>query len=68
MESATDALESRLRLVRGGKKARSCTLYFKLVDKAALGIVKQIGNQDGFEAYRRLAVRYAPRTSGRNLT
>eukprot|EP00971_Amphidinium_carterae_P025563 504157-Amphidinium_carterae.1 len=27
-----------------------------------------IGNQDGFEAYRRLAVRYAPRTLGRNLT
>eukprot|EP00971_Amphidinium_carterae_P268396 5325102-Amphidinium_carterae.1 len=27
-----------------------------------------MGNQDGFEAYRRLAVRYAPRTLGRNLT
>eukprot|EP00971_Amphidinium_carterae_P234088 4645064-Amphidinium_carterae.2 len=26
------------------------------------------GNQDGFEAYRRLAIRYAPRTLGRNLT
>eukprot|EP00971_Amphidinium_carterae_P297251 5905300-Amphidinium_carterae.1 len=27
-----------------------------------------IANQDGFEAYRRLAIKYAPRTSGRNLT
>eukprot|EP00971_Amphidinium_carterae_P275755 5471807-Amphidinium_carterae.1 len=39
-----------------------------LTDKTALGIVKQVGNQDGFEAYRRLAIRYAPRTLGRNLT
>eukprot|EP00971_Amphidinium_carterae_P154145 3057136-Amphidinium_carterae.2 len=54
MESAQDALDFDL-YVEEKKK------------EAALGIVKQVGNQDGFEAYRRLAVGYAPRTLGRNL-
>eukprot|EP00971_Amphidinium_carterae_P215415 4275426-Amphidinium_carterae.1 len=54
MESATDALDFDLLVV--------------LTDKTALGIVKQAGNQDGFEACRSLAIRYAPRTLGRNLT
>eukprot|EP00971_Amphidinium_carterae_P201078 3990341-Amphidinium_carterae.1 len=69
MEGATDALDFDLYL--DDKKREAVSLYFRLVvltDKTALGIVKQIGNQDGFEAYRRLAIRYAPRTLGRNLT
>eukprot|EP00971_Amphidinium_carterae_P173896 3447064-Amphidinium_carterae.1 len=69
MESATDALDFDLYVDE--KKREAVSLYFRLVvltDKTALGIVKQVGNQDGFEAYRRLAIRYAPRTLGRNLT
>eukprot|EP00971_Amphidinium_carterae_P258283 5126874-Amphidinium_carterae.1 len=69
MESATDALDFDLYVDE--KKREAVSLYFRLVvptDKTALGIVKLVGNQDGFEAYRRQAVRYAPRTLGRNLT
>eukprot|EP00971_Amphidinium_carterae_P022979 453393-Amphidinium_carterae.1 len=69
MESATEALDVDLHVDE--KKREAVSLYFRLVvltDKTALGIVKQVGNQDGFEAYRRLAIRYAPRTLGRNLT
>eukprot|EP00971_Amphidinium_carterae_P104957 2078393-Amphidinium_carterae.1 len=61
MESATDALDFDLYVDE--KKREVVSLYFRLVvltDKTALGIVKQVGNQDGFEAYRRLAPRYAP--------
>eukprot|EP00971_Amphidinium_carterae_P058570 1158227-Amphidinium_carterae.1 len=69
MESATDALDFDLYVDE--KKREAVSLHFRLVvltDKTALGIVKQVRNQDGFEAYRRLAIRYAPRTLGRNLT
>eukprot|EP00971_Amphidinium_carterae_P348120 6490331-Amphidinium_carterae.1 len=69
MESATDALDFDLYVDE--KKREAVSLHFRLVvltDKTALGIVKQMENQDGFEAYRRLAIRYAPRTLGRNLT
>eukprot|EP00971_Amphidinium_carterae_P020170 397420-Amphidinium_carterae.1 len=69
MENASDALDFDLYVDE--KKREAVSLYFRLVvltDKTALGIVKPVGNQDGFEAYRRLAVRYAPRTLGRNLT
>eukprot|EP00971_Amphidinium_carterae_P059554 1177736-Amphidinium_carterae.4 len=69
MENAPDGLDCDLHTDE--KKGEAVALYFRLVvfaDKTALGIVKQIGNPDGFEAYRRLAVRYAPRTLGRNLT
>eukprot|EP00971_Amphidinium_carterae_P171979 3409923-Amphidinium_carterae.1 len=51
MESASDALDFDLYVDE--KKREAIALYFKLVvltDKTALGIVKQIGNQDGFEA------------------
>eukprot|EP00971_Amphidinium_carterae_P130468 2584454-Amphidinium_carterae.1 len=71
MENATDAQPLDFDLYVDEKKREAINLYFKLVvltDKTALGIVKQVGSQDGFEAYRRLAVRYAPRTLGRNLT
>eukprot|EP00971_Amphidinium_carterae_P010162 200448-Amphidinium_carterae.2 len=69
MENATDGLDYDLHTDE--KKRETITLYFRLVvltDKTALGIVKQTGNQDGFEAGRRLAIRYAPRTLGMNLT
>eukprot|EP00971_Amphidinium_carterae_P166269 3295518-Amphidinium_carterae.1 len=72
MESAADALDFDLYVEE--KKREAVTLCFRLVvltDKTALGIVKQVGNQDGFVAFRtkfRLAIRYAPRTLGRNLT
>eukprot|EP00971_Amphidinium_carterae_P120685 2391291-Amphidinium_carterae.2 len=69
MENAPDALDFDLYVEE--KKKEAVAPYFRLVvltDKTALGIVKQIGNQDGFEAYRRLAVRYVPRGLGRNLT
>eukprot|EP00971_Amphidinium_carterae_P176678 3502797-Amphidinium_carterae.1 len=69
MEGATDALDFDWYVDE--KKREAVSLYFRLVvltDKTALGIVKQVGNQDSFEAYRRLAIRYAPRTLGRNLT
>eukprot|EP00971_Amphidinium_carterae_P253309 5029132-Amphidinium_carterae.2 len=56
MESATDALDFDLYVDE--KKREAVSLYFRL----------QVGNQDGFEAYRRLAIRYAPRTLDRNLT
>eukprot|EP00971_Amphidinium_carterae_P110330 2185942-Amphidinium_carterae.1 len=71
MESATDALDFDLYIEEIQKKREAVSLYFRLVvltDKTALGIVKQVGNQDGFEAYRRSAIRYAPRFLGRNLT
>eukprot|EP00971_Amphidinium_carterae_P113141 2241229-Amphidinium_carterae.1 len=70
MENAADALDFDL-YVEEKKKKEAVALYLRLVvltDKTALGIVKQIGNQDGFEAYPRLAARYAPRTLGRNMT
>eukprot|EP00971_Amphidinium_carterae_P025677 506429-Amphidinium_carterae.1 len=58
MESATDALDFNLHIEE--KKREAVSMYFRLValtgiltDKTALGIVKQVGNQDGFEAYRR---------------
>eukprot|EP00971_Amphidinium_carterae_P194365 3856643-Amphidinium_carterae.1 len=63
MESATDALDFDLYVDE--KKREAVSLHFRLVvltDKTALGMVKQVGNQDGFEAYRSLAIRYAPRT------
>eukprot|EP00971_Amphidinium_carterae_P258444 5129537-Amphidinium_carterae.2 len=63
MENAPNALDFDLYVEE--KKKETVALYFRLVvltDKTALGIVKQVGNQDGFEAYRRLAVRHAPRT------
>eukprot|EP00971_Amphidinium_carterae_P168214 3332836-Amphidinium_carterae.1 len=47
MESGSDALDFDLYVDE--KKQEAVTLYFKLVvltDKTALGIVKQIGNQD----------------------
>eukprot|EP00971_Amphidinium_carterae_P224110 4447179-Amphidinium_carterae.1 len=69
MESAADALDFDDYVAE--KKRETVSLHFCLVvltDKTARGIVKQVGNQDGFEAYRRLAIRYAPRTLGRNLT
>eukprot|EP00971_Amphidinium_carterae_P068625 1358861-Amphidinium_carterae.1 len=62
MESARDALDFDLYVDE--KKHEAVSLYFRLVvltDKTALGIVKQV-------AYRRLAIRYAPRKLGRNLT
>eukprot|EP00971_Amphidinium_carterae_P005135 102369-Amphidinium_carterae.1 len=61
MESATDALDFDLYVDE--KKHEAVSLCFRLVaptDKTVLGIVKQVGNQDGFEAYRRLVIRYAP--------
>eukprot|EP00971_Amphidinium_carterae_P064499 1277709-Amphidinium_carterae.1 len=69
MENSPDALDFDLYVEE--KKKEAVALYFRLVvltDKTVLGIVKQIVNQDGFEAYCRSAVRYAPRTIGRNLT
>eukprot|EP00971_Amphidinium_carterae_P349702 6491164-Amphidinium_carterae.5 len=59
MESAADALDFDLYVKE--KKREAVPLRFRLVvltDKTVLGIVKQVGNQDGFEAYRRLAIRY----------
>eukprot|EP00971_Amphidinium_carterae_P061667 1221029-Amphidinium_carterae.1 len=55
MESAPDALDFDLYVEE--KKKEAASLHFRLVvltDKTALGIVKQVRNQDGFEAYRRL--------------
>eukprot|EP00971_Amphidinium_carterae_P325964 6456549-Amphidinium_carterae.1 len=52
-------------------KRDSASLFFRLValtEKGALSIVRQIEPQDGFEAWRRLCARYAPRTVGKNLT
>eukprot|EP00971_Amphidinium_carterae_P091305 1807106-Amphidinium_carterae.1 len=69
MESATDALDFDLYVEE--KKREAVSVYFRLValtDKTALGIVKQVGNQDGFEAYRRLAIRCTPRTLGQRLS
>eukprot|EP00971_Amphidinium_carterae_P175001 3469192-Amphidinium_carterae.1 len=57
MENAPDALDFDLYVEE--KKKEAVALYFRLVvltDKTGLGIVKQMGNQDGFEAYRRLAI------------
>eukprot|EP00971_Amphidinium_carterae_P262547 5207849-Amphidinium_carterae.2 len=53
MESAPDALDFDLYVEE--TKREAVTLYLRLVvltDKTALGIVKQFGSQDGFEAYR----------------
>ena len=51
--------------------ALATSLYYKvamLTDRAALAIVRQVTSNDGFEAYRRLAARYIPRTMGRGLS
>eukprot|EP00971_Amphidinium_carterae_P120945 2395846-Amphidinium_carterae.2 len=70
MESVVDGQD--MDLYPDDKKREAVALHIRLVvltDKTALGIVKQVGNQDGFdEAYRRWSIRYAPRTLGRNLT
>eukprot|EP00971_Amphidinium_carterae_P336778 6473325-Amphidinium_carterae.1 len=69
MENATDG--QNMDLYTDERKRVAVALFFRLVvltDKTALGIVKQVGNQDGDETYRRLAIRYASRTLGRNLT
>eukprot|EP00971_Amphidinium_carterae_P174343 3455984-Amphidinium_carterae.3 len=72
MESVADGQD--MDLYPDEKKREAVALFFRVVvltDWTALGIVyiiKQVGNRDGFEAYRRLAIRYAPHTLGRNLT
>eukprot|EP00971_Amphidinium_carterae_P173059 3430709-Amphidinium_carterae.1 len=68
MEVAADVQE--FALYSAAKQNLATGLYYKLVmltEKAALGIVRQVGQNDGYEAYRRLAQRYAPRTLGRQM-
>lgn len=68
-ESSADALNTTSYDV--DTTALATSLYYKLAmltDKAALAIVRQVSAHDGFEAYRRLAARYNPRTMGRGLS
>eukprot|EP00971_Amphidinium_carterae_P346544 6488066-Amphidinium_carterae.1 len=69
MEGRADAPDYTL--YDDSKKRDSASLFFRLValtEKGALSIVRQIEPQDGYEAWRRLCARYAPRTVGKNLT
>eukprot|EP00971_Amphidinium_carterae_P278207 5522629-Amphidinium_carterae.1 len=71
MESSPDSLDHDLYTDEKKKEAvAQSVLSPSRVDRQhrAGHCQAAIGNQDGFEAYRRLAVRCAPRTLGRNLT
>ena len=68
-ETMTEPLEAELYDVE--TEALATSLYYKLAmltDRAALAIVRQVTTNDGFEAYRRLVMRYNPRTMGRGLS